>query len=99
MRMSSDEFIRHVSNHVFDVEAAGFARDLGVHNYQQQKITEFLAKMRVVVRACGLARFVSLFDDGRQQRFVRLLTIPWATVRTAQLRDNVAKPRELIGDL
>jgi hypothetical protein len=70
-----------------------------VHNDQQQKIAKFLPKMRIVVCTCGLAHFVCFLDQRRQQRLVRLLSVPWATAGTAQLRDNLAELREMIGDL
>src|SRR5260370_938527 len=35
--------------------------------------------------------FVSLFNDGWQQRFVRLLAIPRATAGRTQLRDDFAE--------
>src|SRR5437763_1826761 len=50
--------------------------------------------MRVVFRARGFGHFVSLFNQGRQQRFVRLLPIPWATAGRAQFRDDFAELRE-----
>jgi hypothetical protein len=52
-----------VLNYLFDVEAAGFARDLRMHHYEQQKIAEFLAKMCIVLRARGLGRFVCLLYE------------------------------------
>ena len=52
--------------------------------------------MRVVPGASGLGHFVSFFNRGRQQRFVRLLAVPRATARRAKFGNNVAKLRELI---
>src|SRR6266567_1665773 len=79
-------------NHLLDVEPAVFARDLGMHHYEQQEIAEFLAKMCIVLSARGLGRFVCLLYERWQQRLVRLLAIPRATSRSAELR-------EVIGDL
>src|SRR6266480_2041818 len=70
-----------------------------MHQYEQQKITEFLAKMRVVLSARGLGRFVCLLDERWQQRLVGLFAIPRATTRRAKFRDDVAERREIIGDL
>ena len=86
---------------MLDVEATCFACDLRVHDDQQQEIAQLLAKMRVVFRARGLRHFVSFFNQRRQQRFVRLLPVPWATAGRAQCCDDFAKLREadrLIGD-
>ena len=60
------------ANHPFDVEAAGFARDLGVHNDQQQKIAKFLAKVRVVVRARAASptSYASSITAGSNDSFV-----------------------------
>src|SRR5439155_6529356 len=99
MWMSPHQFVRNFLKHVVDVEAPGFLGDLGVHDDQQQKIAQLLAKMRVVFRARGFRHFVSLFNQGRQQRFVRLLPVPWATAGRAKLRNDVAELREVIGDL
>ena len=63
MRMPPDEFVRHLLNHLLGVEPAGFARDLGMHYYEQQEIAEFLAKMRVVLSARGLGHFVCLLYE------------------------------------
>src|SRR6266480_6926788 len=69
-----------------------------MHQYEQQKITEFLAKMRVVLSARGLGRFVCLLDERWQQRLVGLFAIPRATTRRAKFRDDVAELREVRGD-
>jgi hypothetical protein len=34
-----------------------------MHHYEQQKIAEFLAKMRIVVSSRGLGRFVCLLNE------------------------------------
>src|SRR6266487_4653745 len=47
--------------------------------------------MCIVPLARGFRHFVSLFNDGWQQRFVCLLAIPRTTARRAQLRDDFAK--------
>src|SRR4029077_3806378 len=47
--------------------------------------------MCIVSLARSLRHFVSLFNDGWQQRFVRLLAIPRATAGRAQLRDDFAE--------
>ena len=99
MRMPPHQLLRNFAKDLLDVEATCFACNLRVHDYQQQQIAEFLAKMRVVFRARGLRHFVSLFNQGRQQRFMRLLPVPWATAGRAQPRDDFAKLREVIGDL
>src|SRR6476619_6437577 len=99
MRVPPDQFVRHMLNHLLDAEPAGFARDLRVHYYEQQKIAELLAKMRVVLSARGLSRFVYLLYERRQQRLVGLLAIPGATIGSAKFRDNVAELREVLGDL
>src|SRR5262245_25288058 len=67
MRMPPDEFVRYVSNYLLNAEPAGFACDLSMHYHEQQKIAEFLAKMRVVLRARGLGRFVCLLNERGQQ--------------------------------
>src|SRR5947199_7689470 len=70
-----------------------------MHHYEQQKIAEFLAKMRIVLSARGLGHFICLLDKRWQQRLVGLLPIPWATAGSAKFRDDVAELREVIGDL
>src|SRR3982751_625029 len=75
MRVPPDQFVRHMLNHLLDTEPGGFARDLRVHYYEQQKIAELLAKMRVVLRARSLSRFVYLLYERWQQRLVGLLPI------------------------
>ena len=70
-----------------------------MHHYEQQKIAEFLAKMRIVLSARGLGRFVCLLDKRWQQRLVGLLPIPWATAGRAKFADNIAELREMIGEL
>src|SRR4029077_19837670 len=47
--------------------------------------------MCIVSLARSLRHFVSLFNDGWQQRFARLLAIPRATAGRAQLRDDFAE--------
>jgi hypothetical protein len=36
-----------------------------MHHYEQQKVAEFFAKMRVVLSASGLSRFVYLLYERR----------------------------------
>ena len=38
-------------------------RDLRVHHYEQQKVAQFLAKMRFVLSPRGLGRFVGLLNE------------------------------------
>jgi len=83
MRMTPHQLLRHVIDDIVDVESDGFARDLGVHHDQQQEVTEFLAKMRVVLGAGGSATSVSFFNRRWQKRFVRLLPVPRTAARLA----------------
>ena len=61
MRVSPHQFVRNFPDDLIDIEAPCFAGDLRMHDYQQQKIAQFLAKMCVIFRARGLRHFVSFF--------------------------------------
>src|SRR4029077_6554778 len=91
MRVTPDEFLSYILEHAVDVEPVGFARDFGVHHDQQQQVAEFFAKIRAIVGAHRACRFVCLFDQGGQQRFMGLLAIPGTAAGSAKLCDNFAK--------
>src|SRR5713101_9071764 len=91
MRMTPDQFLGHIPNNIVDVKLAGFARDLGVQHDEKEKIAQFFAKIRVVVRPHRPGHFVSFFNQSRQERLMRLLAVPWTTTGGAQLRDDFAQ--------
>src|SRR5437870_13498384 len=94
--MTPDEFFGHVAEKIVDIESATFSRDFRVHHDEQEKITQFFAKICVVIGTHCLGYFVSLFNQSRQQRFVRLLAIPRTTPRRPQLCNDLAKFLEVI---
>ena len=91
MRMTPDQFLRHVPNNIADVKLAAFARDLGVHHDEKEKIAQFFAKICVVVRPHRPGHFVSFFNQSRQERLMRLLAVPRTTAGCAQARDDFAQ--------
>jgi hypothetical protein len=62
MRVTPDQLLRRVFEHIIDVKSPGFPRDLGVHHDEQKKISEFFAKICNVLAAHRSGDFVSLFD-------------------------------------
>src|SRR5437667_12451666 len=96
MRVTPDEFLRYVTDHIVDIESAGFPRDFRVHNNEQKKIAQLFTKICIVFGAHRTRHFVSLFNQRWQQRFVGLLAIPWATARGAQLCDDLAELLKVI---
>src|SRR6266852_6982747 len=97
MWMSPNQFLGDLRNDVVDVKFPCFARYLGVHDYEKQKVAEFFPKMRVVFSAGSFGDFVSFFDRRGQQRFMRLLPVPRTTARRAQFGNDVAKLLERRG--
>ena len=91
MRMAADELGGDPGGHVVESEPPGFRGDLAVHDHLEQQIAQFLAKMRVVVLADGLDRFIGLFDHPFAERVVRLFAVPRATVGSAEPGNNGAK--------
>src|SRR2546430_17219438 len=91
MRVTPDEFLGHGTEHIVDIESAGFPGDFRVHNNEQKKIAQFFAKICIVFGTYPTRHFVSLLNQSRQQRFVGLLPIPWPTARAAHLCDDLAE--------
>src|SRR6266699_883535 len=91
MRMTPNQFLRHVPNNTVDVKLAGFARDLSVHHDEKEKIAQFFAKIYVVVRPHRTGHFVSFFNQSRQERLMRLLAVPLTAAGCAQAHDDFAQ--------
>ena len=91
MRVTSDEFLRHVTEHIVDIEPVLFLRDFRVHHNEQEKIAQFFAEIWAVIRAHRSGYFVSLFNQGGQKRLMRLFAVPGTTARRPQFRDDLAE--------
>ena len=81
--MSPDQFVRHFAAHIFDGEAASFARDLRMHHHLEEQIAQLLAQIRVIACPNRIGDFVGLFEQARDQRLMRLFAIPRAALRGA----------------
>ncbi len=96
--MAADQFRCQLGDDLLNPGAAAFARDLRVHEHEQQYVAEFLAQILLVVLPHRVRDFVSFLEQLRDQRLVSLLAIPGATVRGAEVGDDVAELLEVIGD-
>ena len=88
MRMPADELRRDLPRHRVEIVAPLLVRDLRVEDRLEQQIAEFLAEISVIPRIDGRHDLVSLLQQPRAQRCVRLLAIPGAPARPAQLGDD-----------
>src|SRR6266487_5628259 len=91
MRVTPDEFLRHVTENIIDIESVLFLRDFRVHHDEQEKIAQFFAEICAVIRAHRSGYFVSLFNQSRQKRIMRLLAVQGTTARRPQFRDDLAE--------
>lgn len=97
MRVPPDQFGRHFRENFADAEASALVRNLRMHDGKQDQIAQFLAKILVVSSPNRARDFISLLDQAREKRLVRLLTVPWTASRGAQFCHNLAKLREIAG--
>ena len=62
VRMSPNQLLRDLRDDIVDVESPGLARDLGVHDHEQEKVAQFFPQIRFVFRAHRAGDFISFFD-------------------------------------
>ena len=76
MGMAANQFVADGAGDGVHIEAALFAADLGMENYLQQQIPQFLLEVAVVAMANGIGHFMGLLEHVGHQRGVGLLQIP-----------------------
>ena len=99
MRMTADQLGGDFLHDLLDLKLAALTRDLRVHHDEQHHVAQFLAQIRVVGRTNGVRHFVSLLEQLRHERLVRLLAIPGTTIRSAELGDHAAQFRKRLAHI
>ena len=89
VRVSAHHFFGNALDHIVYRESAFFSCDLCVHDYLEEHIAEFLAKVHVIFVVDRVDDFAGLFDQAFFERLVGLLDIPRASAWSAQLRDDL----------
>ena len=94
VRMPPNDLPVDISNNIVDGELPLFTGDLRIEHDLQEKVSEFLAHALEVIQVHGRDRFIGFLKQVLTQCRMRLLLIPWAAVRGAQVGDDLLEGLE-----
>ena len=74
--MAENQLVAQAVAHLLDVERPGLAAYLGIKEYVEQHVAQFLANILLVVTHQCVAEFVDFFDGVGAQALIGLLAVP-----------------------
>src|SRR5204862_508896 len=77
----------------------GLVGNEGLHQHLQQDIAQLLSQLDDRLLIDRFEHFIGLLEQGRPQRGVRLLAVPWAPLERAELPDHInqgCQPRDVV---
>ena len=91
MGVASDQFFIYRNNNVVKREPVLLVTYLREHHDQVEEIPEFLAQVGVVTVVDCVDYFAKFFMEIFFEGVHRLFTVPWASIRSAQLSNSLVK--------
>ena len=84
MRMTTNHLFVHLAGNVVKIKLTSLGGQLRVHGDMEKEVTQFFAQIGVVVQIDRLQELGNLFDQAVADGAMRLLTVPRATVGSAE---------------
>ena len=91
MRMPADKLIYNLVDNVLQIKAACLLCHAGMENNLHEQVAKLLTHAVNIVSIHSLQIFVNLFNHIAADRFVCLLSVPWAAVRLTQGAHNISQ--------
>ena len=84
MRVTANHLVVNLPNHIDDIEAALFARDIGMKKNLKQQIAHFLRELGIVAAIERFEHFIGFLNQISAKSGVGLLPVPRTAVGRAQ---------------